>query len=460
MKYLGLRVFLTLLCALLLSVTPMASDNKAARAIIVKGDVKFSLDGKTEDLKRNMWLPEGAQVETQKGSFAKLLFIDKSSINVGPDSKMKIETFPKDKAGIISLVKGKIRSKVTKNYMDNTETNKSKLFVKTKTAAMGVRGTDFQVSFNEENTATSLVTFEGAVAMGQINGDLGGFDQSKLEGIVSSDQAVMVRRGQFSGASPKQDKVTAPTKISPVQLETLQKNEVPGMNTSAKASGGNGASNTPAAQVAKGPSKKYRSVVPPGMDAKAVANTSNSLASAISKVAGPENAPAPVSAPALTEAPAADAPKAGGFIDIDNALYIPPPPGSTFDANAGVYVPPADVGHVDPATGNYTNDFYNLNPDGSFTLKEDEGGRSIASVDDTPPPEPPKTFDANNPTGDFDLALNDSSTGDNLIDPDLINQITQENTQNIDDFQNSDNNQIFAPETSTSTKVNVRPVVE
>ncbi len=473
MTTVGLRVLFSIVSFFALACS-FAAD-KAARAIIVKGDVTFVVDGKSEKVERNKWLPEGAEVITQKGSFAKLMFIDRSSINVGPESQMKIETFPQDKAGIISLVKGKIRSKVTKNYMDNKETDKSKLFIKTKTAAMGVRGTDFQVSFNEENAATSLVTFEGAVAMGQIDGNLGRFDQSKLESIVSSPNAVIVRRGQFSGASPKQEKVTTPTKISPVQLETLQKNEVPGISTSSTSSDGKGAANTPAVELAKGPAKKYRSVVPPGIDAKTVANTSSSLGSAIVSAAGPAAARSPASAPAIVAATTkidvvipTDAPKAGGFIDIETAQYIPPPEGSTYDANAEVYVPPTDVGHVDPATGNYANDYYNLNPDGSFSAKNEvtlasssDGSRDPASVSGTTdaPPPPPTVLDTANPEGVNLGDIAGTNVGDQpLIDPNLINTLTNENQDTINDFQNSDNNQVFG--SGTTTNVTVRPVVE
>jgi len=430
---------------------------KAARAIIVKGNVTYIVDGKSDKVKRNQWLPEGAQVSTAKGSFAKLMFIDRSSINVGPESQMKIESFPKDKAGIISLVKGKIRSKVSKNYMNNSETDKSKLFIKTKTAAMGVRGTDFQVSFNNENNATSLVTFEGAVAMGQINGDLGSFDQNKLESIVSNDQAVVVRRGQFSGASPKQEKVTAPTKISPVQLETLEKNEVPGMSAAT-----NGAESTTAAP-APAPTKKYRSIVPPGMDAKEVANSSSSLDSSISEAAGAQAvALVPEVAPVAAAPEMENTPKAGGFIDIETAQYIPPPANSTYDANAGVYVPPADVGHVDPATGNYANDHYTLNPDGSFSAKADapsadsaeDNSRGIASVA-APAPAAPQVMDASAPAGSEEPLGFD---GNPSIDPTLVENISNDNETLINDFQNSDNNQVYGSENTTN--VTVKPVVQ
>jgi len=452
----GLRSVLILFAFLSLCLDTYGS-NKAARAIIVKGNVQYTVNGKKAKVKRNQWLPEGAQVSTSKGSFAKLLFIDRSSINVGPSSTMKIETFPKNKAGIISLVKGKIRSKVSKNYMDNKETNKSKLFIKTKTAAMGVRGTDFQVSFNEENQATSLVTFEGAVAMGQINGELGGFNQNSLENIVSSSSAVMVRRGQFSGASPRQEQVTAPTKISPIQLETMEKNEVPGLKS---ASSDAGPSHSPAADLAKNSGETYRSIVPPGMDAKVVANAANSIGNAITKITGSEVAAA-IAPPVanLTEGiKNLDhiAPKAGGFVDIDTAQYIPPPAGSTFDANTQVYVPSTEVGHVDPETGDYKNDAYILTPQG-FVPKviEEINARRPASIGNASPP-PPEVLDGptqGNLTGDSGM-LTDSA---NRINPNLINTMTQDNSLRLNDFQNSDNNLIYGSQT---TNVTVRPVIQ
>ena len=58
---------------------------------------------------------------------------------------MVVASFTKKKAGILNLIKGKLRSKVTKDYMNMSDKEKSKLFIVTKTAAMGVRGTEFQV---------------------------------------------------------------------------------------------------------------------------------------------------------------------------------------------------------------------------------------------------------------------------------------------------------------------------
>jgi len=45
--------------------------------------------GKTQPLKVEDWVEEGAIIKTFEKSFVKLIFIDKSSMNVGPASEMK-----------------------------------------------------------------------------------------------------------------------------------------------------------------------------------------------------------------------------------------------------------------------------------------------------------------------------------------------------------------------------------
>lgn len=362
---------------------PGHANDGVAKVIILKGTVEATnLDGSKQTLKKGMWLKEGARVVTQAKSFAKLLFIDKSSMNVGPNSEMKIKEFPKSEAGIIQLMKGQIRSKVTKDYMNMKDKNKSKLFIKTKTAAMGVRGTDFQVNYNPVNEATSLVTFEGNVAMAQLTnlGDIA-VTQNNLEQIVSSDQAVEVKKGQYSGASPKTPRATLPIKISPVQLETLKATEVPGVSAAEANSEGEGAKagNKPPPP----PKKTFRNVIPPGVDAKAFSNEAKEIDGAMASTVGADvvqevkqevaREAAVVDAPPpegmVNPATGEIAPPAGGFIDLGTAQYVPPPPGSQFDPNAGVFIPPPSLGTVDPETGGFKNDHYDLTPDGKFVPK-------------------------------------------------------------------------------------------
>ncbi len=147
----------------MLSFIALAGEGDVAKVIILKGSVKAKLkSNKVITLKRGDWLPEGAQVKTEEKAFVKLLFIDKSQMNLGPNSQMIINKFPKKKAGIITLMKGQLRSKVTKDYMQ-MDKNKEKLYIKTKTAAMGVRGTDFEVSVKDGMTHTNL--YEGQLVV-------------------------------------------------------------------------------------------------------------------------------------------------------------------------------------------------------------------------------------------------------------------------------------------------------
>ena len=372
------------------SLSSFAAEKGAAKAIIVKGKVSAMIDGKKVALKRGMWIPEGATVQTQKKSFTKLLFIDKSSMNIGPDSKMKIDSFPKKDAGIITLIKGQIRSKVTKNYMDMKKKNKSKLFIKTKTAAMGVRGTDFMVSYNPVNKATSLITFEGAVAMAKM--PRGNQNQKSLERAVSAPSAVIVKKGQYSGATNQSERVTIPVKISPSQIETLEKNEVPGTIK-------------PSKKTSSKSKKTFKSIVPPGVDPMSVANDSSEVSSSMASAIGQdkvakvdieikqERIKADSYAQGMTPDTKADAPsltvptpKSGGIVDLKSASYITPPEGAAFDSNSGTYVMPSEMGFVNSA-GDFDNKYYEVSQDGTMKKKKDivtsSSNRAPASADGT-----------------------------------------------------------------------------
>jgi len=357
---------------LTLNLTVMGQEKGAAKVIVLKGKALALIGGKTSTLKRGDWLPVGAQVKTLERSFAKLLFIDKSTMNVGPSSQMKIDAFPKQDAGIITLVKGQIRSKVTKNYMQMNKKDKSKLFIKTKTAAMGVRGTDFQVSYSLKTQNTTLLTFEGSVAMAKLAAGASRFNQALLEKAVSGPTAVMVRRGQFSGASPKSEKTTVPVKISPIQLESLESKSAPGLQ-----------SEGPESSSTSKPKKKFRKVVPPGVDAKTVANDGSELSKSM---AGAVSSTATTNSPSKTESKSTESgPKAGTIVHMETGLFISPPDDAVFDANTQTYEVPTDVAFVDPKSGELTTNNFEISSTGKWEKKKDlkADQRTPASVGST-----------------------------------------------------------------------------
>lgn len=363
-----------------------ANSKDVARVIILRGSVKAKIGSSVIDLKKGMWLKEGAVVQTANRSFCKLLFIDKSQMSLGPKSQMQIKTFPKNKAGIISLLKGQLRSKVSKDYM-NMKKDQSKLFIKTKTAAMGVRGTDFQVNYNPANMVTSLVTFEGAVAMARLDERMDNINQHALENIVSSRDAVIVTKGHYSGVDHASPRATVPTKINPAQLESLKKTTDSAKQVDVSSRG----------RASSG--KNFRNPIPPGVNSKTFANKA-AVESKIVAVVGkkvvdvvkkeaatadkPEAAWAKKAA-AQNKSVQGTTPKAGGFVDLKTALYIQPPKDSAYDPNTQTYIVPPALGSFDPNGGGYVApEGKELTDDGR--LADIPSFRAPASVDSNPPP--------------------------------------------------------------------------
>ncbi len=361
------RLFTTL-TLLTISFSAMSAEN-VAKVVIMRGMVKAKLtDGSIVDVKADQSLPEGATVQTADKSFVKLLFIDKSQMNLGPNSQMIINAFPKKEAGIITLVKGQIRSQVTKDYMEMDDKSKSKLYIKTKTAAMGIRGTDFQVNYNPKNQNTALITFEGKVAMAHIDRSVREerFDQGKLERVVSSEKAVLVTQGQISAVNLNvAERAMVPTKLGTKQIEALESNETGLKESSIDSS-----------------AKQFRNPIPPGAEGTAFSNTSSELDKEVAKMGVDVKA-------ALPQVAASDkgsSPEgffnmntgeyklpAGSIVDLNTVNIVPPPSNAVFDTNSGTYIVPESFGKIDKVTGEYKAPAgLALGVDGKFTVVDPE----------------------------------------------------------------------------------------
>jgi hypothetical protein len=342
-------LILTTITTALLAVSALAADN-VAKVIIMRGQVKAKLNnGSIIDVKNDQSLPEGATLQTADKSFVKLLFIDKSQMNLGPNSQMIINAFPKKEAGIITLVKGQIRSQVTKDYMEMDDKNKSKLYIKTKTAAMGIRGTDFQVNYNPENQNTALITFEGKVAMANIgkNASEEKFDQSRLERFVSGEKAVLVTQGQISAVNLNvSEQAMIPTKLGTKQIAALEANET-GLKPA----------------TTEGIEKQFRNPIPPGADGVAFANSSNVLDKEVAKLGIDIKARPDLSSDSQTQATNPEGffnaktgqykLPAGSIVDLNTVNIIPPPANAAFDKNSGTFAVPESFGKIDKNTGEY-----------------------------------------------------------------------------------------------------------
>jgi len=120
----------------------------AGKIVLVTGKaVALSSSGESRKLKRGGPFYEGDTIETQKKSFVKLKYSDGGVMLLRPATKLVIEKykFPKKGKGksVTSLVKGGLRAVtgvIAKRNRDNFK-------LKTPSATMGVRGTDFTVRF-------------------------------------------------------------------------------------------------------------------------------------------------------------------------------------------------------------------------------------------------------------------------------------------------------------------------
>ena len=207
-----------LLIALLFTLPAYAN---VGTVIILKGNVTSQYKGKMVKLKKGSKVKVGSQIRTRVKSFAKILFPDKTSIVVSPQSEIIIQAYKSGKSGIITLIKGGIRSRVRKNPSKRD----IKFIIRTKTAAMGVRGTEFTVNYYDKTKRTALVTISGEVVMVKVPKRIKGLKQ--LKRWLSKKTAVSVKRGQYSAVTPGKVTPSKPIKVSPMQIRSLERNELP-----------------------------------------------------------------------------------------------------------------------------------------------------------------------------------------------------------------------------------------
>lgn len=377
------KISLFTLILMSLSFFAFSSQNAKKVAIVkIKRGMATAIspDGSKSEIKKGMWLKEGAIVKTGEKSFVKLSFIDKSSMNVGPKSELKIEKFSKDDAGVINVLTGKIRSKVTKDYL-NMDKNKSKLFVKSKSAVMGIRGTEFMFATNKKTGATTAVLFEGKVLFNKINK---GDNLGNLESIV--DKGRPIKPGQFSVTMKGKSKPTVPSKMSSKQFNGLVKN-----------------AEFKEAQKDKVSSQTKKSIVPPGLSGDIVMGDSETLKQELQKVVKVDVASKETEIVSKEEQQQAMEeskgfvagddvkPADGSPIDLDTGTVIPLGADSTFDPNTGEWVSNS-VGTIDSATGEYLPpEGYQITESGEMLVTDTTTGEvkevqlEIKPVDETQP---------------------------------------------------------------------------
>lgn len=236
-----------------LNYLPAQAQKVSGVMMVVKGDIKVTVGGKTEPAKVGRKVSAGDIIVSGPDSRAKIVMADKNVINVSPDSKIVIEKYEndgKDKKNVeLNVVYGKVRASVEQKY----DGEKSKFNIKTPSAVAGVRGTDFMAGYNPQTKVTQVVTFSGTVAVG-------------LPGPSGTIQnAVFVQPGEMTQASPGQ----APEAPKPVPPEDLnQLSTESNAETAANSSGSKEAAPTEQAAKKDEPKEEKKTEDKPQQEAK------------------------------------------------------------------------------------------------------------------------------------------------------------------------------------------------
>jgi hypothetical protein len=308
----------------LLNLSVSIAQDKVAVVKLLKGDVSVEIGGKAEKLAVDQWVTSGAVVKTKDKSVVKLVFIDKSQVNIGPNSEMKIEKFGGGDAGVLDLVKGKIRSQVSKDYLQQQNKDNSKMFVKTPNAIMGIRGTDFETAVSEpakpgDQPTTSLVLYEGSIVMGGY--DAGTFEAPSTQNFDAAlnNAGKEVEAGQFSVVTPNANAPTEPVGLNTTQLNAMEKADY-AAPIEAKADDASTSSSG--------------SIVPPGLASDAVVSVPEKVGEALANTES--------SASSSPEPEKSNGPLPGSVIDLKTGLVLQPSQGATFDPITKTFVSPAN----------------------------------------------------------------------------------------------------------------------
>lgn len=189
-----------LLCLLLLSAPAFAANPPKPSARVEKLVGKATFNGK--DLRQGSLITENGKLETKEKSFLRIrMDVWNSSIVIGPATQMALDlTTPK--AG--NPKRYELKEGLCRWISDMKGEQLKGSHVFTKTASMGVRGTDFEIRNREKEGETEIIVFDGEVLL-----------KSNL-----AESEALVKAGQWGGVGGKFGKTIAkPISLSPVALE-------------------------------------------------------------------------------------------------------------------------------------------------------------------------------------------------------------------------------------------------
>lgn len=163
--------------AMILFLFSIKSYCYSAKVIFLKG----RLNNSETSLKLGDQIKEGEKLSTQSSSIAKIRYTSGGTLTLGSNTQIVLSSPKKSSIKVIDLIKGNIRAKFSKtNRLDY------KFKVYTKSAALGIRGTEILITYNEKNNISSAITLSGEADFITMEQELYNNTYSLKESMVSS----------------------------------------------------------------------------------------------------------------------------------------------------------------------------------------------------------------------------------------------------------------------------------
>jgi hypothetical protein len=155
MQLVNMVTALAVASAVLVTSEAIAQSRRIGVAAATKNSVEATLAGKTRQLSAGTEVFASEAVRTGEASAAQLLFLDETSLSIGPRSQVTLDRFvyDPDRAGgsmVISATRGALR------FISGSQAS-SAYQIKTPVATIGIRGTVFQIYVQHTVTGQPVV---------------------------------------------------------------------------------------------------------------------------------------------------------------------------------------------------------------------------------------------------------------------------------------------------------------
>lgn len=194
------------------------SNEVIGKVLKIKGEASALFIGEREAQKvtQSMFIKKDTSILTHDKSIVFILLNDNSKVTIGSNSKMTINLMDDSKVSVLNLQKGNVRTEVVKE-----SNQRNKLILKTRTASLGVRGTDFQTTYNPQNNITNLLTFKGVVAIVK-NDQKAKSNEDVVNELKNEKNVKLIEEARFTTVTENNQLPTEPVKISAEQYTKLK----------------------------------------------------------------------------------------------------------------------------------------------------------------------------------------------------------------------------------------------